>query len=236
MRHFPAILGVLWASAVFCAPAQPEIPKDPTRVPMSDDSPFPDPDPNPPPKKFVFLSDLTKGSMTGKIPPVYDAIIRAIDRFRVPQAFDVIIVGPAGPQSFGKDAIQLAVTQTNRDAADFIVLAKVPEKPVEPIAAIRLALKREAQLLCILTDHEWADRDGVVRAILEHKNRPKFVEVIYVVNPGGAAPSDAMRDAMNKIARIGDGTPRIVKSDEIGEIARSGTPRPASQPTTRPNP
>jgi hypothetical protein len=203
---------------------------------MSDDDPLLIPDPNPPPKKFVFVCDLTKASMGGKMPPVYDAIFRAINSFRIPQAFDVIIVGPAGPQSLGKDAIKLALVQTKLDAADFITLAEVPEKAVDPIAAIRIALNREAELICLLTDHEWADRDSVVRTVLEHKKSPRFMEVIYVVNRGSAMPSTAMQEAMDKIAQIGGGKPRVVKAEEIGDLAKSGTGRPTSQPTTRPNP
>jgi uncharacterized protein with von Willebrand factor type A (vWA) domain len=156
----------------------------------------------------VYVIDRS-GSMLDTFDAVRQEMLISISKLNdKEQDFHVILFADGPPIEMGAKRLVMAGKDNKRQAADFLAALR-PEGQTDPIPALMRAFEvldradrsKSGKLIYLLTNGDFPDNEGVLKAIRE-RNKNKEVHIYtYLYGPR----ERAALDVLNKIARENGG-------------------------------
>jgi hypothetical protein len=169
--------------------------------------------------KIIYVCDAS-GSMSGQRRAL---LVRelgaAVRQLKPPQMFNIVFFRNEEPNVFSPQ-LTLA-SSANKVKADEWTAEKYEARgSTQPIPAIEAAFKQEPQLIWLLTDGVFDDAAAVEKRIEElmklNANKLKINTVLFVSSAdANSGETRAATESLQKIARIGAGTFRLVREEDL---------------------
>lgn len=168
--------------------------------------------------RIAYVCDAS-GSMVDKMDVLKAELVRSIGVLKPVQSFNVIFFNSKRIAA-DEHRLIIATADNKRKAAGFCAEV-APSGGTDPLPALELAFRQNAQLIYLLTDGDFEDpdnktvRDRLKKLNIQHK--VKVNTIAFVARREEADRSKDFVDFLSLLAKENGGVSRVVASEDFGK-------------------